>query len=190
MTTRRTYSGELKIICRRPFRSHQSFQSNGNENYRLTNLAASSPYTEIVDIGTTYQNNKIKALRIHKAPAGSPAVYIEGTIHAREWVGTMAVNYMASLLVPGNTTDTAALINKFEFYIVPVANVDGFIYTYTTDRMYTCAIIVSHLALGINQHRKNLQPNDCDNDSGVGTDPNRNFGTVYNYIDANDIVIH
>jgi carboxypeptidase A1 len=53
--------------------------------------------------------------------------------------------------------DLGELLRKFQFTIIPVLNLDGYVYTWEKNRMW----------------RKNRQPNNlfC-----VGTDPNRNFG--------------
>ncbi|XP_072044475.1 carboxypeptidase B-like [Amphiura filiformis] len=86
------------------------------------------------------------------------AVVIHGAIHAREWITPATVIYLAKYLVEGGA-DARNLLNKFDFYIIPVLNVDGYAYTWTSNRLW----------------RKTRKPNvgsDC-----VGTDPNRNFAT-------------
>jgi len=53
------------------------------------------------------------------------------------------------------------LINNFDFYIVPVLNIDGYIYTHDVERLW----------------RKNRQPNS--GSTCVGTDLNRNYQFGY-----------
>ena len=56
-----------------------------------------------------------------------PAVVIHGTVHAREWITTMTTEYFAWQLLTkyaGNAT-VKALVDKFDYYIIPVVNPDG-----------------------------------------------------------------
>jgi murein tripeptide amidase MpaA len=70
-----------------------------------------------------------------------------GTVHAREWIATMVVEYLAFQLAEattasfssGNATtaaDLAALLEKYDVYAFPIVNPDGFVYTQTTDRLW------------------------------------------------------
>jgi carboxypeptidase B len=57
----------------------------------------------------------------------------------------------------GNDTHITYLLDNLEYHLVPVVNVDGYLYTWTTDRMW----------------RKTTKPNP--GSSCLGTDPNRNW---------------
>jgi murein tripeptide amidase MpaA len=54
-------------------------------------------------------------------------VLFHGTVHAREWISTMTVEYMAWQLLTKYDTDATvkALVDKFDFYIMPIVNPDG-----------------------------------------------------------------
>ncbi|KAJ3053216.1 corticosteroid- binding protein [Rhizophlyctis rosea] len=116
-----------------------------------------------VEVGKTYEGRVIKGIEID-ATNGTKAnvrdVVFHGGIHAREWIGPAVVTYMANELLSKYKEDNTVtdLLSKFRFVIIPVLNVDGYVYTHEKNRMW----------------RKNRQPNSlpfC-----VGTDPNRNWG--------------
>lgn len=69
----------------------------------------------------------------------------------------MTAEYFIYQLLAGTDTDVATLLTKYEFYIFPVVNPDGFVYTQTTNRLW----------------RKSRQPNSSA--SCPGTDLNRNW---------------
>lgn len=81
-----------------------------------------------------------------------------GAIHAREWIGPAVVSYIATSLLSGYGTDESItkLLDTFSYTIIPVLNIDGYIYTHEKDRMW----------------RKNMQPN---NFFCKGVDVNRNW---------------
>ncbi|KAJ8019768.1 Carboxypeptidase A1 [Holothuria leucospilota] len=77
--------------------------------------------------------------------------------------------YKMKLLDDYNSSRTDNLIDLMEFHVVPVFNVDGYIFTWEEDRMW----------------RKTRKPNEgrvC-----VGTDPNRNYDNHWGTSGTNDI---
>ena len=52
------------------------------------------------------------------------AVWIDGGIHAREWASPSAVTYMMNELLQ-NSNQYSDILNKYDLYILPVANPDG-----------------------------------------------------------------
>ncbi|WYZ46173.1 hypothetical protein EsH8_IX_000398 [Colletotrichum jinshuiense] len=128
----------------------------------LTDLRASFPsQSEIVTAGSSFQGRALTGIHIWGSggKGSKPAVVLHGTVHAREWISTMTTEYLAYQLLTKYATDSAikAVVDKFDFYITPVVNPDGFVYTQTTDRLW----------------RKNRQTNT--GSSCVGRDPNRNW---------------
>jgi len=92
-----------------------------------------------------------------------PEVLYVATHHAREWVAPqMALRYLSYMLENyGKDDRVTKLLNSVDQWIMPVANPDGYEYTFTDERLW----------------RKNLADNDGD---GVitqldGVDLNRNF---------------
>ncbi|KAI3396077.1 hypothetical protein diail_494 [Diaporthe ilicicola] len=97
---------------------------------------------------------------------GKPAVLYHGTVHAREWITTLVVEYLTLQLINGyeaGNNDTRTVLDTFDFYIVPVVNPDGFVYTQTIDRLW----------------RKNRQPGPG-NSMCVGRDINRDWEFAWN----------
>jgi len=66
-----------------------------------------------------------------------PAIWLDGGIHAREWISPATVTYMANELIKQAVKKgSSRLIENFDWYIQPVMNPDGYEYTHTVDRMW------------------------------------------------------
>ena len=86
-------------------------------------------------------------------------MYIEGGIHAREWMSPAVVTYFINELTV-NAANNMDMLENLDWYILPVTNPDGYEYT-KTDRFW----------------RKTRSPNS--GSACVGTDANRNFEYGY-----------
>jgi murein tripeptide amidase MpaA len=131
----------------------------------LTSLAALRPdLAQRVSAGTSLQRRRLRGIRITNDAAGAgqckPAMVFAATQHAREWITPMVTTYLAESLVSRYDSDPAIkdLVDRVEFLIVPVANPDGYVYTWQTDRLW----------------RKNRRVNAGTSCRGV--DLNRNWG--------------
>ncbi|RYP51654.1 hypothetical protein DL768_003052 [Monosporascus sp. mg162] len=117
--------------------------------------------SEIITTGTSVQGRTLTGIHIWGSggKGSKPAVLFHGTVHAREWITTMVAEYNAWQLLTKYSTDSAvkALVDKFDFYIIPIVNPDGFVYSQTTDRMWR-------------KNRQTVSGNSC-----VGRDNNRNW---------------
>jgi len=114
----------------------------------------------IVQVNTSYNGLPLRVVRITNGPPGvKPVIFWEGGIHAREWIAHATMCYMISKLTTGYGIDTnvTKILNNLEVHIVTVVNPDGYVYTWTDDRMWR-------------KTRSPNTPNPC-----VGTDPNRNW---------------
>lgn len=114
-----------------------------------------------LSVGQTVESREIFAMRIAgpEVSAGSkPAVVIMAAQHSREWVTVASAMYFADRLVRTYDTDAQVrrLLGNLEFYIIPVANPDGYVITHTTNRLW----------------RKNRRVNA---DGSIGVDMNRNW---------------
>ncbi|KAG8156469.1 hypothetical protein KVR01_013703 [Diaporthe batatas] len=106
----------------------------------LNGLQAQYPAnSEIVTSGSSLQGNTITGIHIYGSSGKGvkPAIVFHGTVHAREWITTMTVEYFANILLSdyATNTETKAFVDKYDFYLFPVVNPDGFIYT-QTDRLW------------------------------------------------------
>ena len=128
----------------------------------LDELAAQYPaLAETFDLPLpTHEGRIIRGIRITGpgSLANRPAVLFNGCQHAREWVGPATVLYIAHHLLEEYAGDPEIrrLVNGIEFHIVPVANPDGYVYTWTTQRLW----------------RKNRRDN---GNGSFGVDLNRNW---------------
>ncbi|KAL8669833.1 MAG: hypothetical protein Q9168_005598 [Polycauliona sp. 1 TL-2023] len=107
----------------------------------LRDLAATYPSNaEIVTIGNSLQGRPITGIHFYGTglKGQKPAVVLHGTVHAREWITTMVTEYFAYSFLSAFASDTAvrALLDKYDYYIFPVVNPDGFVYTQTNDRLW------------------------------------------------------
>lgn len=93
-------------------------------------LASIHKQLRVFTIGYSHENRPIKAIEIHQDSANlnKKLVYLDGLIHAREHITTAALLNIIEQI----------LIRKIDcnFLIVPVINVDGYVYTWTTDRLW------------------------------------------------------
>ncbi|KAH8416591.1 hypothetical protein KR222_010606 [Zaprionus bogoriensis] len=110
--------------------------------------------TEI--IGYSVEKRPLKILKISNGNARNPGIWIDGGMHAREWISPATVTFIANQLAEG-WDDLPEHMRSINWYIHPVANPDGYEYSHTTDRLW----------------RKNMRAHgrQC-----PGVDLNRNFG--------------
>jgi len=106
------------------------------------NLTAVYPHlveTWVPSIGTSIQERNIPALIItSKNGAAKKSIYIEGGQHAREWVSHTTVAYITEQLLAGYGTDAdaTAILDAVKIVIVPVVNVDGYVFTWESNRLW------------------------------------------------------
>ncbi|XP_072164137.1 carboxypeptidase B-like [Diadema setosum] len=116
----------------------------------------------------TYEGREVNSFRIrgrNSQPGATPppAVWFQGGIHAREWISPATVMWFTAKLLEDyeNGDDLAVqMFDNMDWYITPSLNADGYIYTWTQDRLW----------------RKTRSDNFGDTNSGCkGADPNRNW---------------
>jgi hypothetical protein len=85
-------------------------------------------------------------------------VWLQSLQHAREWISGATMQFIADGLASGYPSNprVKGVLDQVEFLIVPVANPDGYTYSWTTDRYW----------------RKNRA---LVNGQKMGVDPNRNW---------------
>ncbi|TPX44873.1 hypothetical protein SeLEV6574_g04248 [Synchytrium endobioticum] len=124
-----------------------------------------------VNIGKSFEGRDITGIRISLSEDEvvfrkvKKEFVFHGGIHAREWISPATVTYMANEIITRARKDDRIkrILGVFDFTVIPVLNVDGYVYTHTNNRMW----------------RKNRQPNPgsfC-----IGTDGNRNFDYEWNH---------
>ncbi|XP_067439241.1 carboxypeptidase O [Thunnus thynnus] len=123
-------------------------------------------YPDVVTImtyGQTYEHRPITLLKIGlNTGAKKKAIWMDCGIHAREWIAPAFCQYFVRQILQAYKTDPKMeeMMKNMDFYVTPVLNVDGYIYSWKdkTTRLW----------------RKNRSPGPegCD---FYGTDLNRNF---------------
>ncbi|EDV34241.1 uncharacterized protein Dana_GF21071 [Drosophila ananassae] len=86
-------------------------------------------------IGQTAEGRDLKVLRISENPRENKKVWIDGGIHAREWISPATVTFILYQLM-ANWENQPAHIRGLTWYIMPVMNPDGYEYSRTTNRLW------------------------------------------------------
>ncbi|CAB3381391.1 Hypothetical predicted protein [Cloeon dipterum] len=143
-----------------------SFQRNLLPSERYLNFDEIMEYIElvatthpeiasIINIGSSWEGRPLRVLKLSNGP-GKKAILLESLIHAREWVGPPTILHAIHELTT-NLLENQALLDANDWYFLPVANPDGYVFSWTKDRVWR-------------KTRRSNNDSDC-----VGTDPNRNF---------------
>ncbi|KAH8307011.1 hypothetical protein KR044_003180 [Drosophila immigrans] len=128
-------------------------------------------YPDIVtpfSIGNSYEGRPIRGIKI-SYQQGNPAVFIESNIHAREWITSSTITYFIDELLVPRRPAIRDIAKNVDWYIIPVLNVDGFVYSHEAERLW----------------RKSRLPSDPTGEC-IGTDLNRNFNYRWMQIGASD----
>nr|ATU82441.1 venom M14 protease [Lethocerus distinctifemur] len=119
-------------------------------------------------IGYTAEGRPIQALRVSSDPSAmKPAILIDAGIHAREWVAPAVALYLMYQLVE-NYRNNKALVDKLDWYVIPLLNPDGYAYSMTEDRFWR-------------KNRANTTDPRC-----KGVDLNRNFDVYFGGLGTSD----
>ncbi|KAJ1114681.1 hypothetical protein NDU88_002912 [Pleurodeles waltl] len=119
-----------------------------------------SDLLEQVYIGSSFEKRPLYVLKLSgKEKSAKGAIWIDCGIHAREWVSPAFCMWFIGHATEFYNIDSRMtnLLKYLDFYVMPVMNVDGYEYTWTTNRMW----------------RKNRSK--YSNSACIGTDLNRNF---------------
>ncbi|XP_006616654.1 carboxypeptidase B-like [Apis dorsata] len=127
---------------------------------------AYSNVASLITIGNSYEGRVMKVLKLSTGGKNKPAIFIDGGIHAREWIAPATVLYMVDLMLSSHKD----LLNKVDWYVLPVLNPDGYEFTHTksANRLW----------------RKTRSPNSGSTCRGV--DGNRNYDLGWMEIGASN----
>ncbi|CAD7086390.1 unnamed protein product [Hermetia illucens] len=108
-----------------------------DENYEwLRSLAQQYPdKVELIKAGSSYEGRDLLGIKI-SFKSGNKGVFIEGGIHAREWISPATVTYITNQLLTSSDAEVRALAERYDWYIVPHVNPDGYVYTHNKERLW------------------------------------------------------
>jgi hypothetical protein len=156
-----------------PFRSYS--EPGGIRDELQETAAANDALTEVVDIGDTVNGQDILAVRVtadadNVEDGSRPAVLYAAAQHAREWITPEMTRRLMHYVLDnyGTDADITDLVDTTELWFLPVANPDGYDFTFTE---------------GNRLWRKNVRDNNGDGEItvGDGVDLNRNFAVKWGY---------
>ncbi|XP_047994434.1 uncharacterized protein LOC125232718 [Leguminivora glycinivorella] len=121
-----------------------------------------------VSLGNTFEGRPIRCVIIDfkSGDRGERPLtaMIEAGIHAREWIAPATATWIIKEFLTSNDPEVRSMAETFVWHIIPVANPDGYVYTFTNDRMWRK-----------NRNRANHVMCGTNADAGNGIDLNRNF---------------
>ncbi|XP_013105806.2 carboxypeptidase B isoform X1 [Stomoxys calcitrans] len=112
-------------------------------------------------IGKTAEGRDLKVLRISENPKNYKKIWIDGGIHAREWISPATVTFILYQLM-SKWQEQPDYIRQRTWYVMPVMNPDGYEYSRQFNRLW----------------RKNRAP--AKRSQCLGVDLNRNFDIGWN----------
>ncbi|XP_022161977.1 carboxypeptidase B-like [Myzus persicae] len=121
----------------------------------------SQEYPDIVEIetiGKSHENVPLRVIRIKldRNATDTKSIWIDGGIHAREWIAVSSVLYLINELVY-NRDALESHMKNIEFHIIPILNPDGYKHSHEKERLWR-------------KNRSKPSANSC-----VGADLNRNW---------------
>ncbi|XP_047537148.1 zinc carboxypeptidase-like [Vanessa atalanta] len=184
----RAIDDQLKPTQRSAQESHSFLSMNWNQYYTLEEIynwldEVQKNYPTIVKsvtMGTSFENRPIKGIIIDYGQTRNDTLIgmLQGTLHAREWITTATITWIIKEFLTSTNRDVRALAENFQWHLFPVVNPDGYVYTFTTNRMWrknrSTQNFTSCLTTGVADDMSN------------GVDLNRNFDYSWMTLGSSD----
>jgi len=128
----------------------------------MDQLAASSSLVSIISIGKSFEGRDLKVAKVSSGP-GRPAIFINSGQHSREWIAHASMIWILNELVTkyGTEDRITSIVDMYDWYIMPLANPDGYDYSHDKDRFWR-------------KTRSTTASSRC-----PGADPNRNWDAMF-----------
>nr|XP_015219546.1 PREDICTED: carboxypeptidase B2 [Lepisosteus oculatus] len=109
-------------------------------------------------IGSTFEKRPLYVLKL-SGRNPSRAMWMDCGIHAREWISPAFCLWFVQYVIQFYNTnpEITQILDNMDIYILPVLNPDGYLFTWTNNRMWR-------------KNRSQYEDSDC-----IGADLNRNF---------------
>ncbi|XP_067013998.2 carboxypeptidase B [Anabrus simplex] len=141
--------------------SFNKYNTLSEINAYLDDLAKQYPdLVSVQSIGNSTEGRPVNLIKISSGGGNKPAIFVEGTVHAREWLAPAVTTYIINQLTE-NYTANRELVDNVDWYVIPVLNVDGYEYT-QKERFWR-------------KTRSDTGDPEC-----IGVDGNRNFAFHWN----------
>lgn len=134
---------------------HEELDKLGSENPNIT---------EVFSLGKSYEKREMKAIKIFARSKKNrrKIFFVECGTHSREWLSPATCMWLIKTIIKERSSGDIKkrrMCNRIDWVIVPVINVDGYVYTWKKEGRFW---------------RKNRRPNN--GSECRGTDLNRNWG--------------
>ncbi|KAM3917378.1 carboxypeptidase O [Leptodactylus fuscus] len=133
---------EIKLRRRRSISDYDyTIYHPMEEIYNWINVMAEK-HSDLVTqhyLGFTYESRPMHYLKISKPSKGpKKIVWMDCGIHAREWIAPAFCQWFVKEIVQNQENDPRIqkILKNIDLYVLPVLNIDGYIYTWTTDRLW------------------------------------------------------
>lgn len=153
---------ENSTISQRSMQSAAGRYAPLDDIYRtMKNLASQYSHMSIINVGESFEGRELLVAKFSTGSGKKPSIFINGGHHAREWIASASVVWVLNEFATSRKTsnDVKSMLCKFDVYLMPVINVDGYAYTHASrsNRLWR-------------KTRSTHGSSSC-----VGTDPNRNW---------------
>ncbi|XP_055681899.1 uncharacterized protein LOC129789271 [Lutzomyia longipalpis] len=88
-----------------------------------------------VQIGSSTEGRPMRGVLI-SYNQGNPGVFIEANTHAREWITSATATYIINEFLTSQDPEVRRIAESYDWYIFPVVNPDGFVFSHTNNRLW------------------------------------------------------
>uniref|UniRef100_A0A1L8DQV2 Zinc carboxypeptidase A 1 n=1 Tax=Nyssomyia neivai TaxID=330878 RepID=A0A1L8DQV2_9DIPT len=89
----------------------------------------------VVSAGKSFQDRDILGIKLSHG-SKNPGIFIEGGIHAREWISPATVIFLINELLTSQDEAIKDLAESYDWYIFPSINPDGYVFSHEKDRLW------------------------------------------------------